>query len=81
MKKILLSCIALLGIFLITGCDNIFETVKGEYKEGTYMGSVEYVSHEVKYVTTDETSRSAVPDLREIRPEHLVACFHPGSGG
>ena len=28
----------------------------------------------------DETSRTAVPDLREIRPAHLVACFHPGSG-
>jgi peptide/nickel transport system ATP-binding protein len=28
----------------------------------------------------DETSRSAVPELREIRPTHLVACFHPGSG-
>jgi peptide/nickel transport system ATP-binding protein len=28
----------------------------------------------------DETSRSSVPELREIRPAHLVACFHPGSG-
>jgi peptide/nickel transport system ATP-binding protein len=28
----------------------------------------------------DETSHSAVPELREIRPRHLVACFHPGSG-
>jgi peptide/nickel transport system ATP-binding protein len=27
----------------------------------------------------DETSRSAVPELREVRPAHLVACFHPGS--
>ena len=26
----------------------------------------------------DETTRSAVPELREIRPAHLVACFHPG---
>jgi peptide/nickel transport system ATP-binding protein len=29
----------------------------------------------------DETSRSSVPELREIRPAHLVACFHPGPGG
>ncbi|HSC90674.1 MAG TPA: ABC transporter ATP-binding protein [Gaiellaceae bacterium] len=27
----------------------------------------------------DETSRTQVPVLREIRPSHLVACFHPGS--
>ena len=27
----------------------------------------------------DETSRSSVPELREVRPLHLVACFHPGS--
>jgi peptide/nickel transport system ATP-binding protein len=27
----------------------------------------------------DEMSRSSVPELREIRPAHLVACFHPGS--
>ncbi len=27
----------------------------------------------------DETSRSEVPELREVRPSHLVACFHPGS--
>jgi len=27
----------------------------------------------------DEMSRSAVPELREVRPAHLVACFHPGS--
>jgi peptide/nickel transport system ATP-binding protein len=28
----------------------------------------------------DDTSRSSVPELREVRPQHLVACFHPGSG-
>jgi len=28
----------------------------------------------------DDQSRSAVPELREVRPDHLVACFHPGSG-
>jgi peptide/nickel transport system ATP-binding protein len=27
----------------------------------------------------DDTSRSSVPELREVRPAHLVACFHPGS--
>ncbi|HEY1365975.1 MAG TPA: ABC transporter ATP-binding protein [Gaiellaceae bacterium] len=25
----------------------------------------------------DELSRSQVPELREVRPRHLVACFHP----
>jgi peptide/nickel transport system ATP-binding protein len=27
----------------------------------------------------DETSRTAVPELRQVRPSHFVACFHPGS--
>jgi peptide/nickel transport system ATP-binding protein len=27
----------------------------------------------------DELSRTEVPEIREIRPAHLVACFHPGS--
>jgi peptide/nickel transport system ATP-binding protein len=27
----------------------------------------------------DRRSRSEVPQLREVRPAHLVACFHPGS--
>jgi peptide/nickel transport system ATP-binding protein len=26
----------------------------------------------------DDRSRSEVPALREVRPSHLVACFHPG---
>jgi peptide/nickel transport system ATP-binding protein len=26
----------------------------------------------------DELSWSQVPDLREVRPDHAVACFHPG---
>lgn len=51
MKKILLSCVALLGIFFITGCEKVEET-KGNYKEGTYMGSVQYESYGAKYVTT-----------------------------
>jgi peptide/nickel transport system ATP-binding protein len=26
----------------------------------------------------DELSRSQVPELRPVRPDHVVACFHPG---
>ncbi|HUZ81120.1 MAG TPA: ABC transporter ATP-binding protein, partial [Gaiellaceae bacterium] len=26
----------------------------------------------------DERSRSQVPELRQVRPDHFVACFHPG---
>jgi peptide/nickel transport system ATP-binding protein len=26
----------------------------------------------------DEVTRSQLPQLREVRPRHLVACFHPG---
>jgi peptide/nickel transport system ATP-binding protein len=26
----------------------------------------------------DDLTRSEVPVLREVRPDHLVACFHPG---
>jgi peptide/nickel transport system ATP-binding protein len=26
----------------------------------------------------DELTRNEVPELREVRPGHLVACFHPG---
>jgi peptide/nickel transport system ATP-binding protein len=29
----------------------------------------------------DETTWSTVPELREVRPSHLVACFHPGERG
>jgi peptide/nickel transport system ATP-binding protein len=29
----------------------------------------------------DELTRTTIPELREIRPEHLVACFHPGEDG
>ncbi|MDX6485687.1 MAG: peptide/nickel transport system ATP-binding protein [Gaiellaceae bacterium] len=28
----------------------------------------------------DELTRSQVPELREVRPGHSVACFHPGEG-
>jgi peptide/nickel transport system ATP-binding protein len=26
----------------------------------------------------DELSRTQIPELRQVRPDHLVACFHPG---
>jgi peptide/nickel transport system ATP-binding protein len=29
----------------------------------------------------DELSRTQVPELRPVRPGHLVACFHPGPAG
>jgi len=29
----------------------------------------------------DELSRTQVPQLTRVRPEHLVACFHPGENG
>jgi peptide/nickel transport system ATP-binding protein len=29
----------------------------------------------------DGLSRSQVPELRQVRPNHLVACFHPGENG
>jgi peptide/nickel transport system ATP-binding protein len=29
----------------------------------------------------DERTRSELPALREVRPDHLVACFHPGANG
>jgi len=29
----------------------------------------------------DELSRSEIPELRRVRPDHWVACFHPGMNG
>jgi len=29
----------------------------------------------------DELTRSQIPELREVRPAHYVACFHPGENG
>jgi peptide/nickel transport system ATP-binding protein len=29
----------------------------------------------------DELTRSEIPSLREVRPHHVVACFHPGEDG
>jgi peptide/nickel transport system ATP-binding protein len=38
-----------------------------------------YCAFAARCPRADETSRSSVPELREVRPAHLVACFHPGS--
>jgi peptide/nickel transport system ATP-binding protein len=29
----------------------------------------------------DELTRTQIPELRQVRPEHWVACFHPGENG
>jgi peptide/nickel transport system ATP-binding protein len=29
----------------------------------------------------DEVTRTQIPELRQVRPEHWVACFHPGENG
>ncbi|HEY5295386.1 MAG TPA: ABC transporter ATP-binding protein [Gaiellaceae bacterium] len=29
----------------------------------------------------DERTRTEIPELREVRPDHFVACFHPGPEG
>ena len=50
MKKFLTLCIALVGLFIITGCEKVEE--KGSYKEGTYFGSYQYESYGAQYVTT-----------------------------
>ena len=49
MKKILTFCLAVVGLFIITGCEKVEE--KGSYKEGTYFGSYQYESYG-NYVTT-----------------------------
>jgi peptide/nickel transport system ATP-binding protein len=38
-----------------------------------------YCAFAPRCARADETSRTGVPELREVRPSHLVACFHPGS--
>jgi peptide/nickel transport system ATP-binding protein len=40
---------------------------------------LQYCAFAPRCPRADETSRSAVPELREVRPAHFVACFHPGS--
>lgn len=50
MKKFLTLCLAVVGLFIITGCEKVDE--KGSYKEGTYFGSYEYESYGAHYVTT-----------------------------
>ena len=49
MKKIMISLVALVALFSLTGCEKV---VEGKYKEGTYMGSDTYESYGKKYVTT-----------------------------
>jgi peptide/nickel transport system ATP-binding protein len=29
----------------------------------------------------DDVTRANIPELRQVRPEHWVACFHPGENG
>lgn len=53
MKKIIsLSLVVVAGLLFLTGCDKVKETETGNYKEGTYFGSVETESYGKKYVTT-----------------------------
>ena len=49
MKKTLGLLIAVAFVFVLTGCEKVGS---GDYKEGTYFGSVEYDSYGVTYVTT-----------------------------
>ena len=49
MKKILVSLIAVVAVFTLSGCEKVTE---GKYKEGTYMGSTTFESYGAKYVTT-----------------------------
>ena len=46
MKKIF-GILMMLVLIMVTGCTKV-----GNYKEGTYTGSVEYESYGSKYVTT-----------------------------
>lgn len=49
MKKFLGIVLAAFLVFGVTGCEKVGS---GDYKEGTYFGSVEYESYGVTYVTT-----------------------------
>ena len=40
-----------------------------------------YCSFADRCPRADEITRSSVPELRAVRPGHLVACFHPGPNG
>lgn len=50
MKKNLIVCLLVACLFFISGCDTKVE--RGDYKEGTYFGSVEFESYGKNYVTT-----------------------------
>lgn len=49
MKKIFSIALAAFLVFGVAGCEKVGE---GNYKEGTYLGAVEYESYGEKYVTT-----------------------------
>lgn len=49
MKKIFGIVLAAFLVFGLAGCEKV---ASGDYKEGTYFGSVEYESYGVNYVTT-----------------------------
>ena len=42
---------------------------------------LEHCAFAARCPRADELSWSEVPELRRVRPEHLVACFHPGGNG
>lgn len=51
MKKVIISLVAFITLFSLTGCEKVKEE-SGIYKEGTYMGYDTYESYGKKYVTT-----------------------------
>lgn len=50
MKKSLIVCLIVVCLLFVSGCDK--EVEKGNYKEGTYFGSIEFESYGNKFVTT-----------------------------
>lgn len=50
MKKFFTVFFAFIGLFMLAGCEKVEE--RGNYKEGTYFGTVEYESYGEKYVTS-----------------------------
>ncbi|HHW69280.1 MAG TPA: FMN-binding protein [Tenericutes bacterium] len=51
MKKLLITLCSVV-LILSVGCEKVDNTKKGNYKNGTYFGFVEYESYGKKYVTT-----------------------------
>lgn len=50
MKKLFALLVVLFSLFMLSGCEKA--TKSGNYKEGTYQGSVSFESYGSKYVTT-----------------------------